>query len=130
MPDEDVAAAGLSQHPGRDFPGERAFFFPEEVLPGDSNPGTACRLNGGRYRGEGWRDNDVAVFGVSYERCKRGEEGARLRLRLIHLPIAGNDAAPHKLLSASTPGSFRPARNSSEAPPPVEMCEIRFATPD
>src|SRR5579859_3845205 len=34
------------------------------------------------------------------------------------------------LVSASTPGSLRPPRNSREAPPPVEMCEILLATPD
>src|SRR6266404_5218252 len=32
-------------------------------------------------------------------------------------------------VSASTPGSFFPARNSSEAPPPVEMWVILSATP-
>ena len=32
-------------------------------------------------------------------------------------------------VSASTPGNFRPERNSSEAPPPVEMWEIFSATP-
>ena len=32
-------------------------------------------------------------------------------------------------VSASTPGSFLPSRNSSEAPPPVEMCVILSATP-
>src|SRR5579859_3533327 len=31
--------------------------------------------------------------------------------------------------SAFTPGSSIPARNSSDAPPPVEMCEILSATP-
>src|SRR6478735_12829434 len=30
---------------------------------------------------------------------------------------------------ASTPGSTLPSRNSSDAPPPVEMCEILSATP-
>src|ERR1700678_3353311 len=32
-------------------------------------------------------------------------------------------------VSASTPGNFLPARNSSEAPPPVEMWVILSATP-
>src|SRR5215203_6982401 len=32
-------------------------------------------------------------------------------------------------VSAATPGSTRPPRNSSEAPPPVEMCEMRSVTP-
>src|SRR6266478_4690631 len=36
----------------------------------------------------------------------------------------------HLLVRASTPGSLRPPRNSREAPPPVEMCEILSATPD
>ena len=31
--------------------------------------------------------------------------------------------------NAATPGSVRPPRNSSDAPPPVEMCVIRSATP-
>src|SRR6266849_6252740 len=36
----------------------------------------------------------------------------------------------HLSVRASTPGSLRPPRNSREAPPPVEMCEILPATPD
>src|SRR6266567_6833387 len=36
----------------------------------------------------------------------------------------------HLSVRASTPGSLRPPRNSREAPPPVEMCEILSATPD
>src|ERR1051325_11458507 len=32
-------------------------------------------------------------------------------------------------LKAATPGNSRPARNSSDAPPPVEICEILSATP-
>src|SRR5271155_2192915 len=45
--------------------------------------------------------------------------------------IGWHDYALHGLLlSASTPGSFSPARNSNEAPPPVEMCEIWDARPD
>src|SRR5260370_29209425 len=36
----------------------------------------------------------------------------------------------HLLVRASTPGSLCPPRNSREAPPPVEMCEMRSATPD
>src|ERR1043165_1334841 len=32
-------------------------------------------------------------------------------------------------VSAATPGSSSPARNSRVAPPPVEMCVMRLATP-
>src|SRR4051812_16442383 len=41
-----------------------------------------------------------------------------------------HECAPYLLVSASTPGSFLPSRNSSEAPPPVEMCVILSATPE
>src|SRR5579859_2119727 len=34
----------------------------------------------------------------------------------------------HLSVSASTPGSFLPSRNSSDAPPPVEICVILSAT--
>src|SRR6185436_11323811 len=34
-----------------------------------------------------------------------------------------------RYLSAATPGRVRPPRNSSDAPPPVEMCVILSVTP-
>src|SRR6267143_335305 len=37
--------------------------------------------------------------------------------------------ALHLSVNAATPGSVRPPRNSSDAPPPVEMCVIRSAIP-
>src|SRR3569833_1445443 len=37
-------------------------------------------------------------------------------------------SAPYRS-SAATPGKVRPARNSSDAPPPVETCEILLVTP-
>src|SRR5579862_8605227 len=44
---------------------------------------------------------------------------------------AGHGPAPQRYASvnAATPGSSMPARNSREAPPPVEMWEIWPATP-
>src|SRR5262249_25070226 len=44
-------------------------------------------------------------------------------------PAPALPAPPAFSASAATPGSVRPPRNSSEAPPPVEMCVIRSATP-
>src|SRR3982074_2813051 len=39
-------------------------------------------------------------------------------------------AAPSNFsVNAATPGSSIPAKNSSDAPPPVEMCDILSATP-
>lgn len=42
--------------------------------------------------------------------------------------LSANLSAYFLSVSASTPGSFFPSRNSSEAPPPVEMCVILSAT--
>ena len=46
-------------------------------------------------------------------------------LYIFQLPaMTGRRNYVRPSLSASTPGNFSPARNSSEAPPPVEMWEI------
>src|SRR5271165_1140811 len=47
----------------------------------------------------------------------------------LHACIQADQANHFLSVSASTPGSFFPSRNSSDAPPPVEMCEILSATP-
>ena len=44
-------------------------------------------------------------------------------------PVVASYARHYGLSSAATPGSSMPARNSSEAPPPVEMWLILSATP-
>src|SRR5262249_43681524 len=44
--------------------------------------------------------------------------------------VRDDGAAAHLLVKACTPGSLAPPRNSSEAPPPVEICEILPRTPD
>ena len=139
MADDDVAASGFGEHGGGNFSGEGAFFFPVDVLSGD---GDFCVFGGFDGRGDGcvWRGyDDVAVTGFGGERRERGEKRAGVGGGFVHLPVAGNDAAPHDFapsgregfsVRASTPGSFRPPRNSRDAPPPVEMCEIFPATPD
>ena len=43
--------------------------------------------------------------------------------------ISSNEPYLGTAASAATPGSSIPARNSNDAPPPVEICEICFATP-
>src|SRR6266566_313104 len=140
--DDDVTATRFDEHAGGNFAGEGAFFFPVKILRGNRDLRAARKLGRG---GEGCKrrsDDDVAVRGVRDKGCEGGEKGARVRLCLVHLPVAGDDAAANRIghlsgalearlfVSASTPGSLRPARNSSEAPPPVEMWEILSATPD
>src|SRR5262249_31771967 len=128
--DDDVAAARLRQHGRGDLAGEGPFLAPGDVLSGDLDLAALGRFGRRRNRGEGRRDHDVRVSAIGDLRQKRGEKGAGLAERLVHLPVSGNDrTASHLSVSAVTPGSSRPPRNSREAPPPVEMCEILSANP-
>src|ERR1700732_5178967 len=107
------------------------------VLGGDTDRCVAGGLESCGKSREGRGDDDVAMLRGGNQGPKGLKEGACLRLRFVHLPIAGDDRAAQSNLpelaclfvSASTPGSLSPARNSSEAPPPVEMWEICLATP-
>src|SRR5229473_6535327 len=66
----------------------------------------------------------------------KAEKNARVSASVLHifqLPAMTRrrfDGLIYLFVRTSTPGSLRPPRNSSEAPPPVEMCEILPATPD
>src|SRR5699024_9185275 len=56
------------------------------------------------------------------------DERERLEVIEVHLPVARDERGPVRLhhrahpSSTARPGRTRPSRNSSEAPPPVEMC--------
>src|SRR5712692_9115948 len=134
MANDNVATAGLHEHLRGNFAGKSAFFFPEHILPANGDVRAPRALDGGGDRRVRRCDDDVAMLCARGQRHKGGEERASVRLCLEHLPVAGNHAtsfrsAHYLLVSASTPGSLRPARNSREAPPPVEMCETLSATP-
>src|SRR5262249_13486811 len=91
-----------------------------------------CRtaVEGGKRR----RDDDLDVVDVLHSAPQLFGEHDRLLNGLEHLPVAGNEGDSHRArfhtsVRAATPGSVRPARNSSDAPPPVEICVILSATP-
>src|SRR6185295_10564321 len=61
-------------------------------------------------------------------------ELGRVGLQQVHLPVGGHQGPPRRrahrsLSSTATPGSVLPARNSREAPPPVDTWPMRSATP-
>src|SRR3954468_8278627 len=156
MPDDHAGGAGFRNHCRGYFAGERAFFFPVEILRRDADV-AAARRAGRRMHGRERRcDDDVDRAGVFDQGTEVGHERGRFADRLEHLPVAGDQRCSHKrfcgqekqetaypayparpaysaesVLSAkaATPGSVWPPRNSSEAPPPVEMCVIRSAMP-
>src|SRR6185437_10159106 len=127
--------ANRLQHHGRSLARKRALVDKVHILRARRN---VRSRNRGNHHGERCvrraKHNFVPVM-VRNQRQKRMHKLLRLRRSLKHLPICCYDFLPHSILffylsvSASTPGSFFPSRNSSEAPPPVEMCVIWSATP-
>src|SRR5437867_583826 len=95
-----------------------------DVGAGDQRPD---RLEGGERR----RDHDLAPAHAPDALGERARQRHRLAARAVHLPVAGDErGAVHRgtaacsagaaSSSATSPGSARPSRNSSDAPPPVE----------
>src|SRR5215469_16835076 len=60
------------------------------------------------------------VDDIAHHQLEHGRLGYTIAIFLRHCYLSDN---------ASTPGNFLPSRNSSDAPPPVEMCVILSATP-
>ena len=135
VPNDYVAATSLGEHGSGNLAGESAFFAPVHILGGDGHLGAHGLCDGGGNRGERGSEDNVAVLGLAHEGQKLYEKISGGREGLVHLPVPGHHrasfASGHVLsVRACTPGSVAPPKNSSDAPPPVEMWEIPPATPD
>src|SRR5579863_5102029 len=151
MRDDNGAATRLRQHGGGYLAGECPLGLTMHILSSDRNRRPFHGLYRGRERREGWRNDNVAVHAALHERRERRQIRPGLRLRFVHFPIPRDYRSPHRTFSppslrfslyvtyversydlfvrASTPGNFLPAKNSSDAPPPVEMWETLSASP-
>src|SRR6185436_18979447 len=130
--DNRVLGPGFLGHQRRDFTGERALALPVEILRGDADVRVARRFGNGVQRGERRCNRDLDLVEILHRQLQLLDEHHRLGDGLEHLPVAGDEwyAGAHDFsASAATPGSVSPPRNSSDAPPPVEMCVILSATP-
>ena len=136
---DGVAAAGLGHHARGNLSGKGPLALPMEVLSRNRDGAALSRPGRGPKGGEGGRHHDVAMARGFHQGFQLPYQLHAFPDRPVHLPIPGNDrasamgwgfhgAAPPKPAAAqglslndATPGSFRPLRNSSDAPPPVEM---------
>ena len=66
--DDDVAAAGLGKHGGRNLAGECSFLAPGDVLASDGDAGALHGLDRSRYCRERRRDDHVAGLCAGNER--------------------------------------------------------------
>src|SRR5262249_61377025 len=105
--------------------------LPVQILRGDVDRRVAHRLGHGMDGSERRRDDDVDVADVLDLVLQLLHEEHRFVNGLEHLPVAGDEWESHEALSvsAAAPCSGRPPRNSSDAPPPVEMWVMRSAMP-
>src|SRR5437773_11789432 len=128
--DDDVRAPGLAQHRDRDLARVGSLRLPVAVLGGELDARPVDRL---RHRVEGREGGCHHHLPPARPRDVLGErarERHRLAARAVHLPVAGDQrCAAHGAFSigsvassssARSPGSSRPSRNSSDAPPPVD----------
>ena len=91
MTDDDVAASGLDKHLGRDFSGESAFLFVENVLRRDGDLCTASGFDSRMNGRKGRRDDDVALRDALHQHGERREKYGSFHLRLVHLPVSSDD---------------------------------------
>src|SRR5262245_14394624 len=122
MADERPATADLGEHRNRDLTRVRTRRLVVTRLRAELDRAASEDL---RHRGERRerRAHDHLDAARALEPVAEGAgQRARLDERAVHLPVADDEWCAHQLsVSASTPGSLRPSRNSRNAPPAVEM---------
>src|ERR1043165_6218050 len=147
MTDDHVTRADVAQHRRKHFARVRAFFgFGRTILARDTHVRTFETIGDGFQRRENGRDDNVTMVRIRDQRLYSEGGVNGLANGLVHLPVSGDYGFAHRLLgsdegrppkaptnylsvNAATPGNSSPARNSRVAPPPVEMCVMRSATP-
>ena len=136
--EDDVADPELAEHRAGDLAGEGALLGLMHVLGAHGENAVAAEgFGGGGQRGEGRADDHVDVGDFLDALNDVLDEVFGVGGGAVHLPVAGNEGAPgndclwlaHWSLREATPGRVLPSRNSSEAPPPVEIKVTCLPTP-
>src|ERR1019366_869156 len=125
---ENERDAGVFQHRGGHLARERALALVEHVLGRERNAASQKRRADAVESRERGGDRDVHSGGPR-EGGDRASQLRGRRRRTSHLPVRDEKAPALSQRRASTPGSAMPATRSSEAPPPVDTCDISAASP-
>ena len=125
--EDDALAADLPKHRRAHFAGERALLLVVTVLREELDGGALQGLLHRRQRRKRGRDRDLRLRG--HLLLQLPHELHRLGGGLVHLPVSADELATLHSSSTLIPGSSRPSRNSSEAPPPVETWVTLSASP-
>src|SRR5947207_2370147 len=128
--DDDERAPRLAQHRDGDLARVGSLRLPVAVLCGELDARPVERLRHRVDGREGRCHHHLPPARATDVLGERAGERDRLAARSVHLPVAGDQwRATHRAFSigslgsassARSPGSSRPSRNSSDAPPPVD----------
>src|SRR3954454_17198373 len=127
VPDDDVGAGQRGEHGAADVAGVGAGVVRREVLGAEADGQLVAgdqRLDAAQ-RGERQQHDGLGpvehLLGHREDDLLHQPDG--LEVGQVHLPVAGDQpTAGHQSSSTVRPGSCRPSRYSSDAPPPVLMC--------
>ena len=97
MSDNDPAAPDRSQHGRGNLPGIGSLAEPKQVLPADFNRSPARRFDRCRQIYIRRADHNLRVGRIRNQRGEGFEKGRSLTRRLVHLPIAGQNAFAHTM---------------------------------
>src|SRR5208282_1199249 len=120
MANNHALAARVQNHAHRDFASERPFFLPIRILRCDCDGGTASGVRRSSERGKRRRDHNVAVIRRRDQWQKALKKRARIRQRLIHLPVSGNHRSSQD--SLLTARYIVTISSCSSAPRPRAAC--------
>src|SRR5215831_752456 len=154
MTGEDPLAPKLGEHGHGDLAGVRASRLRMTVLSAELDRRAGENFGHRRERGERRAHGDLHAARALEALPHPGRERPGFRDGAVHLPVADDERCSHRTpwlrasaggapaprppaartayvasVSASTPGSLRPSRNSRNAPPAVEIYPILSVTP-
>src|SRR6202035_3799934 len=139
VPAEGPEAAGIDELRGRDVAGMRPPLVRVKVLTAHRPLGVGELGGDRRQEGERGEEDDLHLR-PGQASPQRPAIGDALAPQEVHLPVGRHERQPPALGArghcgprgrsrAATPGRTLPARNSSDAPPPVETWPMRSRTP-
>jgi len=96
MTENDVGAAGIFEHDGRDFAREGALVLAVHVLRGQRHGRTFQSVAHRGERGKRRRHDDFAVCRAGKSFLNRAGQRDGFTDGVVHLPVAGDDPFSHE----------------------------------
>ena len=113
--DDDVGAARVEDHRGRDVSGVGSVLVPVHVLGGNADIAAFGGHGHGTQRREDRRHNHLAVLRLGHQRLELLDKIHRFGNSLEHLPVSGKYRSSHVRTPCSEVGSRQRAVGSRQS---------------